>query len=94
MLINHPCAGDDWFYFEDDSSSNGLMQSKSEDFDVLFETRSAGVTSTITFLFEEGLQHTKLHDGAYKFAGVKTSTGTDANDVDDSAKGFLTKQGL
>jgi hypothetical protein len=50
MLINTSYdAGDDWFYFEDITIE---QQSKNDDTDIVFKTRSGDVTSTITFLFE------------------------------------------
>jgi hypothetical protein len=94
MLINRFYAGDDWFYFEDVSSS-ALQRSKNEEVDIMIKTRSGDVTSIIAFLFEESLDHKKLHDGACSFAGLKTSAGSALNDIDGPhAKGYLKKQGL
>jgi hypothetical protein len=88
-------AGDDWFYFED-ASTSALLRSKNEDIDIVLKTRSGDVTSVITFSFDESLEHKKLHDGACDFAGLKTSAGSafDKDIAGSDAKGHLGKQGL
>lgn len=101
LLISCFDTGDDWFYFEDMSSYGhddvdaSFMATKKDDADLVLRTRSGDVTSLISFAFDEALESKKLHDGACKFAGVKTSPASSAYDSDDSgSKGFFRKQGL
>jgi hypothetical protein len=67
-----PDNGDDWFYFEDSTTSSlqGCPKKKSSDADFKVSTVSGGETSLIQFKHNRTPQHRVLHKGACHFAGL------------------------
>jgi hypothetical protein len=65
--------GDDWFYFEDDSSGSSHEQCASASFrsSLDVQTISGSDTTLINFEYESTPRHTVVHEGRCGFAGLK-----------------------
>lgn len=62
--------GDDWFYFEDDSSSVGSLNTKPYPFQI--STISATETELLRLKFKQQPTRKVVHKGACRFNGIKT----------------------
>lgn len=65
--------GDDWFYFEDDSSSSARVKATGESYPFHFSTISATETELLRLRYSSRPKHTKVHKGACSFTGINTS---------------------
>lgn len=65
--------GDDWFYFEDETSSSSQEQCAKPTAESHFSVRtiSGSDTTLINFQYESTPQHKVLHEGRCNFAGLK-----------------------
>ena len=73
--------GDDWFYFEDETSSNGMMSpekcaSSADESPISIEADSGSDTSLINFRYKSTPTHKVLHEGSCNFAGLKPVSGS------------------
>jgi len=64
--------GDDWFYFEDRSTSEGEQCVETMDRrDFTIETVSGSDTTLIDFAYDETPRHRVIHEGRCEFAGLQ-----------------------
>lgn len=73
--------GDDWFYFEDTTTSNGQC-AKTASNPLTISTRSSTETTLIRFKYDETPKHTVLHSGRCHFAGLKPAGQSSKGDKD------------
>jgi hypothetical protein len=78
--------GDDWFYFEDQSSPSMASKAKNADpYPFQISSVSGGLTEVMRLRYTARPKHTVLHKGACNFAGIdtpdeqKSSQGTDGH---------------
>jgi hypothetical protein len=72
--------GDDWFYFEDETTSSDLRAEMVDQLKI--STISGSDTTLVDIRYKETPHHVKLHDGACRFAGLKPQGGSRAWDMD------------
>ncbi|KAK4995525.1 hypothetical protein LTR66_004665 [Elasticomyces elasticus] len=88
--------GDDWFYFEDSTSSMVVRQEHcassmaASQFSV--RTISGSDTTLINFQYESTPQHTVLHDGRCSFAGLKPVFPSSQSESDSRRSRFRSQQ--
>lgn len=73
--------GDDWFYFEDDSSSS-RTHAKTGSNPITILADSGSETTLISFQYEATPPHKVLHGGRCNFAGLKPPTDSARNEKD------------
>jgi hypothetical protein len=87
--------GDDWFYFEDSTSSSSLQEqcakpTAESHFNV--RTISGSDTTLINFQYERTPRHTVLHEGRCNFAGLKPVSPSSQSESDYGRFRFRSQQ--
>ena len=65
--------GDNWFYFEDLTTASGRVKAASQSLEMF--TASATESAMIQFKYKTAPEHTVLHKGKCRFAGLKDAVG-------------------
>jgi hypothetical protein len=78
--------GDDWFYFEDDSTSPAAETPANQPFRI--STISGSETEMMRLRYKSQPKHTVLHKGACSFSGIETSCGNGSSQMDREGSGL------
>ncbi|KAK5002597.1 hypothetical protein LTR28_011207 [Elasticomyces elasticus] len=87
--------GDDWFYFEDSTSSEMLQEHCAKSTaasQFIVRTISGSDTTLINFQYESTPQHKVLHEGRCNFAGLKPVSLSSQSDFDYRRSHFRSQQ--
>ena len=84
--------GDDWFYFEDTTSSQEQCAQSMADSHFNVRTISGSDTTLINFAYDRTPQHTVLHQGRCNFAGLKPVAPSSQSDPDSGRFRFWSQE--
>ena len=95
QFVFAPINGDDWFYFEDSTTSSLLQEqcakpTAESHFNV--RTISGSDTTLINFQYERAPQHKVLHEGRCSFAGLKPVSPSGQSESDSGRFRFRSQQ--
>jgi hypothetical protein len=81
--------GDDWFYFEDDSTSSAVSaKTNAAPYPFHISTISGSETEMMRLIYNAQPKHTVLHKGACSFTGIETSDSKGSSQMTDGHSGL------
>jgi hypothetical protein len=80
--------GDDWFYFEDVSTSSAVDSKSAATYPFHLSTISGTETELVRLRYTSQPKHTLVHKGACSFTGIHTSDGKGSSQTTDGHSGL------